>query len=101
MLTGLADRLGATLSGLLNAFPVLTTIIAAFTHAKRGRAAVVAFLNGYLQAVVGFALFCIVMALALDPLGLALALTAALAVQFAAHGLLLWSTPRSAIISGS
>ena len=49
----------------------------------------------------GFALFCVVMALALDPLGLALALTAALAVQFAAHGLLLWSSPRSAIISGS
>jgi hypothetical protein len=100
VLTGLAERMGATLSGLLNAFPVLTTIVASFTHAQRGRAAVVAFLNGYLQAVVGFALFCVVMALALNPLGLAPALTAALAVQLAAHGFLLWRTPRSAPISG-
>ena len=89
-LTGLAARLGATLSGLLNAFPVLTTIIAAFTHAQRGRAAVLAFLNGFLQAVVGFALFCVVMALALTPLGLVRALVAALAVQLVAHGVLLW-----------
>jgi hypothetical protein len=100
VLTGLAERMGATLSGLLNAFPVLTTIIAAFTHAQRGRAAVVAFLNGYLQAIVGFALFCVVMALALNPLGLAPALAAALAVQLAAHGFLLWTTSRFSPVSG-
>ncbi len=95
VLTGLAERLGPTLSGLLNAFPVLTTIIAAFTHAQRGRAAVVAFLNGFLRAVVGFALFCVAMALALRPLGLAPALMVALGVQLTAHGLLLWRTARS------
>ena len=100
VLTGLAERLGATLSGLLNAFPVLTTIIAAFTHAQRGRAAMVIFLNGYLQAVVGFAFFCVVMALALNPLGLAPALTAALAVQLAAHWFLLWTTSRFSPVSG-
>lgn len=95
VLTGLAEWLGPTLSGLLNAFPVLTTIIAAFTHAQRGRAAVVAFLNGFLRAVVGFGLFCVAMALALAPLGLAPALMVALAVQLAAHGFLLWRTSRS------
>ena len=96
VLTGLAERLGATLSGLLNAFPVLTTIIAAFTHAQRGRAAVVAFLNGFLRAVVGFGFFCVVLALALTPLGLARALIVALAVQLTTHGFLLWRTARSA-----
>lgn len=100
VLTSLAERFGATLSGLLNAFPVLTTIIAAFTHAERGRAAVVAFLNGFLQAVVGFALFCVVMALALNPLGLAPALAAALTVQIAAHGILLWRISPSSPVSG-
>ena len=95
-LTGLAERLGATLSGLLNAFPVLTTIIAAFTHAQRGRAAVVAFLNGFLRAVVGFALFCVALALALTQLGLARALVLALAVQLTAHAFILWRTARSA-----
>ena len=94
-LTGLANRLGPSLSGLLNAFPVLTTIIAVFTHAQRGRAAMVHFLNGYLQSVVGFALFCVVMAAALPWLGLARALIAALAVQFASHALLLWRVSRA------
>jgi hypothetical protein len=90
VLTGLAGQLGSTLSGLLNAFPVLTTIIAAFTHAQRGRQAMVAFLNGYLQAVVGFAVFCVAMAAALPPLGLAGALLAALTAQFVSHAFLLW-----------
>lgn len=99
VLTGLAARLGATLSGLLNAFPVLTTIVAAFTHAQRGRTATVAFLNGYLQAVAGFGLFCIVMAVALTRLGLAGALMAALIVQFASHAVLLWSVRGSGSFS--
>lgn len=93
-LTGLADQLGSTLSGLLNAFPVLTTIIAAFTHAQRGRAAMVAFLNGYLQSVVGFALFCVVMAAALPSLGLVRAVISALTVQFVSHAFLLWRVSR-------
>ena len=90
VLTGIADELGSGLSGLLNAFPVLTTIVAAFTHAQRGAGATIAFLKGYLQAVVGFASFCVAMALALGPLGLPLALAAALLVQSVVHGLLLW-----------
>ena len=95
VLTGLAERLGATLSGLLNAFPVLTTIIAAFTHAQRGRAAVVAFLNGYLQSVVGFGLFCVVMAVTLVPFGLALAVLAALLGQSVVPAWMLWRLTQS------
>lgn len=95
VLTGLAERLGATLSGLLNAFPVLTTIIAAFTHAQRGRAAVVSFLNGYLQSVVGFGLFCVVMAQTLAPFGLALAVLAALLGQSVVPAWMLWRLTRN------
>jgi hypothetical protein len=87
-LTGLAGRLGPAWSGLLNAFPVLTTIVAVFSHAQRGAGAAVAFLNGYLQAIVGFGLFCVVMATGLEPLGLGWALAAALAAQLAWHGVL-------------
>ena len=94
-LTALAEQLGPTLSGLLNAFPVLTTIIAAFTHAQRGRPPMVAFLDGYLQSVVGFALFCLVMSMTLISLGLTRALLAAVAVQLLAHALLLWRRSRS------
>jgi hypothetical protein len=94
-LTGLAEHLGSALSGLLNAFPVLTTIIAAFTHAQRGRAPMVDFLDGYLQSVVGFALFCLVMSVGLTTLGLTRALLAALAVQLSSHALLLWRLSRT------
>jgi hypothetical protein len=87
-LTALAERLGPAWSGLLNAFPVLTTIVAVFSHAQRGAAAAVAFLNGYLQAIPGFGLFCTVMTVALGTLGLWWALAAALALQLAWHATL-------------
>jgi hypothetical protein len=101
VLTGLASRLGPAWSGLLNAFPVLTTIVAVFSHAQRGAAAAVAFLHGYLQAIPGFGLFCVVMAIGLESLGLGWALASALAVQLAWHAILVSRTAQSAPISGS
>jgi hypothetical protein len=101
VLTGLASRLGPAWSGLLNAFPVLTTIVAVFSHAQRGSAAAIAFFNGYLQAIVGFGLFCVVMARGLEPLGLGWALAAALAAQLAWHAILVSRTAHSAPVSGS
>jgi hypothetical protein len=101
VLTGLASRLGPAWSGLLNAFPVLTTIVAVFSHAQRGAAASNAFFNGYLQAIVGFGLFCVVMALGLESLGLGWALAAALAAQLAWHAILVSRTAHSAPVSGS
>lgn len=100
VLTGLADRLGPRLSGLLNAFPVLTTIVAAFTHAQRGSGAAVEFVNGYVRGIIGFALFCFVLALTLRPLGLPPALMAALAAQFVASGFIL-RTSRAPRLSAS
>ena len=91
-LTGLAAQLGPAWSGLLNAFPVLITIVAVFSHAQRGAVAVAAFLNGYLQAIPGFALFCAVISIALGSLGLWSALAAALAVQLAWHAVLVART---------
>ena len=96
VLTGLAGRLGPAWSGLLNAFPVLTTIVAVFSHIQRGTAAAVAFLHGYLQAIVGFGLFCVVMAIGLESLGLGWAMAAALAAQLAWHAVLLSRAAASA-----
>lgn len=89
-LTAMAAWLGSTWSGLLSAFPVLTTIIAAFTHAQLGTGGVVRFLNGYLRAVVGFGVFCVVLSVSLSPVGLLPALLLALAGQLAVQGLILW-----------
>lgn len=90
VLTALADRLGPALSGLLTAFPIATTTMVAFTQVQRGPAAVIAFFKGFLPALVGFALFCFVLAVALQPWGLLLAMTTALLAQFIVHGLVLW-----------
>jgi hypothetical protein len=92
VLTGVAARLGPAWSGLLSAFPVLTTIVAVFSHAQRGVPAAAAFLNGYLQAIPGFGLFCTVLTIALGSLGLWWAMAAALAVQLAWHAALVVRT---------
>ena len=81
VLTAIARPLGARLSGLLNAFPILTTIITAFTHAQRGSAATVAFVNGFSRSIIGFGLFCFALSLLLVRVGLLPALATALAIN--------------------
>jgi hypothetical protein len=90
ILTAVADILGPQLSGLLAPFPVATAIVAAFTHKQRGVGSVVMFFRGFLPALVSFGLFCVVLAVALEPLGIGLALTLALAVQLSTQVVTLW-----------
>ena len=99
VLTAVANRLGAVLSGLVNAFPVLTTVITAFTHAQRGSAATVTFVNGFVRSIMGFGSFCFALAVTIDRLGLGGGLTCALAAQFAASGLI-WRTLGPAPLRG-
>ncbi|HEY6363062.1 MAG TPA: hypothetical protein VIX63_18285 [Vicinamibacterales bacterium] len=94
VLTGAADRLGPEWSGLLAPFPVATAIIAAFTHAQRGVDSVVVYFRGFLPALVSFGLFCLVLALALEPFGLTVALLLALAAQLSTQSITLWSMTR-------
>ena len=90
VLTAIADILGPQLSGLLAPFPVATAIVAGFTHKQRGVDAVVMFFRGFLPALVSFGLFCVVLAVTLEPLGIALALTLALLVQLSTQVVTLW-----------
>jgi hypothetical protein len=94
LLTGLAARLGARLSGILSAFPVVTLILAVFTHIQHGADAVSVFLRALLRGLHGFALFCIVFSAALGPLGWSLwsAVSVALAAQLVLQTVLLWRT---------
>ena len=89
VLTSLAARLGPALSGLLTPFPVATAIIAGFTHAQQGAAAVARFLRGYMLGLCSFGVFCFVLAVTLPTKTLALALLAALAAQLVAQTILL------------
>lgn len=84
-LTAVSGALGPHLSGLLAPFPIITSVLAVFTHAHGGVAQVNVLLRNFLVGFYGFAAFCFVLAIALPVLATApafgLATAAALAVQ--------------------
>ena len=84
-LTALSGALGSHLSGLLAPFPIITSVLAVFTHAHSGADQVDVLLRNFLVGFYGFAAFCFVLAVALPALAtgaaFGLATAAALAVQ--------------------
>jgi len=84
-LTAASGALGPHLSGLLAPFPIVTSVLAVFTHAQGGIAQIGFLLRNFLFGFYGFAAFCFVLAIALPTLTTAaafgLATAAALAVQ--------------------
>ena len=86
-LTAASGALGSNLSGLLAPFPIITSVLAVFTHAHGGADQARVLLRNFLVGFYGFAAFCLTLELALESLGTAasfgLALIVALAVQIA------------------
>lgn len=84
-LTALSGALGPHLSGLLAPFPVITSVLAVFTHAQGNVAQVGLLLRNFLLGLYGFAAFCLTLAVTLPTLATAaafgVATFAALAVQ--------------------
>jgi hypothetical protein len=84
-LTAVSGALGPHLSGLLAPFPIITSVLAVFTHAHGGFAQAGVLLRNFLFGFYGFAAFCFALAVALPALSTAaafgLATAAALAVQ--------------------
>jgi len=84
-LTAASGSLGPHLSGLLAPFPVIASVLAVFTHAHGGVAQLYVLLRNLLFGFYGFAVFCLVLAVALPDLSTAaafgLATAAALAMQ--------------------
>lgn len=85
VLTAAANQLGPKLSGLLAPFPVITSVLAVFTHAQHGKRELRLIMRGLVMGLVAYALFCFVLAVSLEALGIAegflLATLAALAIQ--------------------
>jgi hypothetical protein len=98
-LTAVSGALGPHLSGLLAPFPIVTSVLAVFTHAHGGVAQVEVLLRNFLFGFYGFAAFCFALALALPTLSTAaafgLATAAALAVQTTVALSRGWSRRRS------
>ncbi len=90
LLTALAPRLGARLSGLLATYPLFAAILAAFAHRLQSPAAAVSVLRGLLFGLFAFAAFCFVLGVTLVRLGIPGAFAAAIAVAVLVQGLSLW-----------
>jgi hypothetical protein len=84
-LTAISGWLGPQLSGLLAPFPIITTVLATFTHAQRGTDELLRLLRGLVGGFGAFALFCFTLAVSLRHLdtaaAFALATMLALATQ--------------------
>jgi hypothetical protein len=87
VLTGASAALGPHLSGLLAPFPIITSVLAVFSHREFGAARTLVLLRSFLLGFYGFAAFCFVLAISLSSLTTAaafsLAAAAALATQVA------------------
>jgi len=87
VLTGVSASLGPHLSGLLAPFPIITGVLAVFSHGEFGAARTVVLLRNFLLGFYGFAAFCFVLAIGLPSLttgaAFGLATAAALAAQAA------------------
>ena len=82
--TTASGALGPQWTGLLAPFPVATSVVAAFVHARHGSAATTRTMAGVLTGLVGFGAFCVLVAVLVRPLGGAAFLVggvAAVAVQ--------------------
>lgn len=84
-LTAAGELLGPRLGGMLAAFPVLASLLAAFTHTAHGGAAASDLLHGMVAGLIGFASFCLVIAIALEPLGTVVAFGLGVVATLAVH----------------
>ncbi|MQA38461.1 hypothetical protein [Rugamonas aquatica] len=60
-----ASRIGPRLSGFFAMFPIMSTVLVGFSHARSGRAFAVALLRGMVYGYYAFAVFCLTIAVTL------------------------------------
>lgn len=89
LITTLAGQLGPELSGLLTPFPIITSVLAVFTHAHGSPQQVVILMRSFLLGFNGYASFCFVLALTLQHLEMAEAFILALLISVAVQTVIL------------
>ena len=85
-----AATMGGRLSGLLAAFPLLSTVVSVTTHRRQGGPYIAALLRAMLSGLYAMAAFCATLALALPRLPLAAALGVALLATLAMQAATGW-----------
>ncbi|WP_203831418.1 hypothetical protein [Actinoplanes palleronii] len=76
--TGIAATAGPVVTGILAPFPIATSVVAAFVLAQQGSPAVIRTLAGAVQGLLGFAVFCFLVAVLVVPIGIPAAFGTAL-----------------------
>jgi hypothetical protein len=84
--TSAARLLGPHLTGLLAAFPIITPVLAAFTHAQHGKREVARLLHGMTVGFFAYALFCFTVSVTVRGLGIAVSFALATALALAVQG---------------
>lgn len=100
-LTGAARHLDAHLSGLLAPFPIITAVLAGFTHARGGGEAANELLAGFVPGLISFALFFAVLSAVMGRTSIAVGFAAATAATLTLHGVLLVRAQRDQGNSGA
>jgi hypothetical protein len=95
-LTAASGWLGPQLSGLLAPFPVITTVLATFTHTQRGANEAVRLLRGMLTGFFAFALFCFTLTISLRTSSVAAAFLLATAAALVGQAAMISRAPRTA-----
>lgn len=84
--TSAARLLGPHLTGLLAAFPIITPVLAVFTHAQQGKSEAVRLLHGMTVGFFAYALFCFIVSVTVRGLGIAASFALATGLALAAQG---------------
>lgn len=79
LVTHFSARLGPQLSGVFAMFPVMSSVLVAFSHRHAGAGFAINMLRGMVLGYYAFAIFCLSLSLALPVLGIAPAFVVALA----------------------
>ncbi len=90
VLTAAAQALGPRLSGLLTPFPVVSSVLAGFTHHFQGAPAALRLLRGLLVGLFSFAAFFLLVAATISGWGIAVAFGLATLAVALLHGISLW-----------
>jgi hypothetical protein len=94
IVVGLSARFGATLTGILAAFPIVLLSLMLILHPRIGGPATAAVLANSMLGLIGFASFCLTLHLAAVPLGVPVGLCLAVAVNTTCN-LAFWAIRRS------
>lgn len=94
--TGVAEQLGSAWTGLVAMFPVLSTLLAAFSHRAQGPAYAIVILRSLATGLYGLTGFCLAMAALLPRVGI----TYSFLTAIASAALLQWATRPRRTITG-